>query len=508
MRIPYLTSFALLFFTLSTHAQTPDDALRNIWFIPGGTARAMGIGGAMGSLGGDITSNTVNPAGIGLYKTKEVVVSPGFMFNNNTADFRGTSTSANKSAFAYGSSGIVLSAPSVDNGSFTNFAFAFSVNQLASYNNHLHYKGNNDYSSYAEQFIEELARDFASPTAAEQNYIFGSSLAYRTYLVDTSTNNGQLTYFGLPNPSTGLTQEYDAAISGSYNEATLGFAGALNDKLYLGFSLGVPFVTYRKDETFTESDASGNTNNNFSSSTYTRNFTSTGVGLNFKIGIIYKPQQNFRFGLAIHSPSFISFTDKIRASMTTNTEGYAGILSKTSDELNSGNPGETQYVLQTPFKAVLSGTYLISAVADTKKQRGFITADVEYAGYGTSKFSTSTDQSAGSDYYSTLNSTTSDYLKGNFNFRLGGELKFDPWAFRLGGAYYGSPYRDATLKASRMQADAGIGYRNHGLFIDLTYIQTFNKDVNFPYRLNDKANTYANITDSRGNIVLTVGFKI
>ena len=194
--------------------------------------------------------------------------------------------------------------------------------------------------------------------------------------------------------------------------------------------------------------------------------------------------------------------------MTTNTEAYAGIQSENSDNLNSGNPGETQYTLQTPFKAILSGTYLFSAVADTRKQRGFITADVEYAGYGASKFSSSSDLGAGTDYYATLNSATNDYLKGNFNIRLGGELKFDPWAFRLGGAYYGSPYRDSQLKASRTQADVGIGYRNHGLFIDLTYIQTFNKDVHFPYRLNDKANTYANLNDSRGNIVLTVGFKI
>ncbi len=508
MRIAHITTIALILVALNTNAQTPDDALRNIWFIPGGTARAMGIGGAMGSLGGDITANSINPAGIAVYKTKEVVVSPGFMFNNNSASFRGTQSNASQNALSYGASGIVLTAQSADESSFTNFGFAFSVNQLASYNNHIHYTGHNDYSSYAEQFLEELARDNASPLAAEQNYIYGSSLAYRTYLIDTATGNGQLTYFGLPSPAGGLNQTYDAKTSGSYNEATLGLAGAMNDKLFIGFSLGIPFVTYRKDEVFTEADASGNTNNNFSSSTFTRNFTSTGVGLNVKLGIIYKPQQNFRFGLALHSPSFISFTDKIRASMTTNTEGYAGIQSETSDNLNNGNPGETQYTLQTPFKAILSGTYLFSAVADTRKQRGFITADVEYAGYGASKFSSSSNLGAGSDYYTTLNSATNDYLKGNFNIRLGGELKFDPWAFRLGGAYYGSPYRDSQLKASRTQADIGIGYRNHGLFIDLTFIQTFNKDVHFPYRLNDKANTYANINDSRGNIVLTVGCKI
>jgi hypothetical protein len=194
--------------------------------------------------------------------------------------------------------------------------------------------------------------------------------------------------------------------------------------------------------------------------------------------------------------------------MTTNTEGYAGIQSENSDNLNSGNPGTTQYTLQTAFRAVASGTYLFSAVENTRKQRGFITADIEYAGYGAAKFSSSSDQGAGTDYYTTLNSTTKDYLKGNINVRLGAELKFDPWAFRLGGAYYGSPYRDNQLSVSRTQLSAGVGYRNHGLFVDAAFIQSFTKDVNFPYRLNDKANTYANINSSRSALVVTLGIKI
>jgi hypothetical protein len=54
----------------------------------------------------------------------------------------------------------------------------------------------------------------------------------------------------------------------------------------------------------------------------------------------------------------------------------------------------------------------------------------------------------------------------------------------------------------------GIGYRNHGMFIDLTYAYTMNKDVNFPYRLNDVPNTFATTKNNRGNLLLTVGFKI
>ena len=63
---------------ISAMAQTPEDALRTAWFTQNGTARNMATGGVMGSLGGDITANHVNPAGLGLFKTNEFVLTPGF----------------------------------------------------------------------------------------------------------------------------------------------------------------------------------------------------------------------------------------------------------------------------------------------------------------------------------------------------------------------------------------------------------------------------------------------
>jgi len=54
--------------SLTTYAQDPEDALRLSWFNPSGTARSNALGGAMGSLGGDLSANHINPAGLGLYK--------------------------------------------------------------------------------------------------------------------------------------------------------------------------------------------------------------------------------------------------------------------------------------------------------------------------------------------------------------------------------------------------------------------------------------------------------
>jgi len=79
---------------------------------------------------------------------------------------------------------------------------------------------------------------------------------------------------------------------------------------------------------------------------------------------------------------------------------------------------------------------------------------------------------------------------------------------RLGGAYYGSPYADKTLQVNRIVGSGGIGYRNKGMYIDVTYSHIMNKDVQFPYRLNDKPNTFATQTGNRGSIMVTLGFKI
>ena len=77
---------------------------------------------------------------------------------------------------------------------------------------------------------------------------------------------------------------------------------------------------------------------------------------------------------------------------------------------------------------------------------------------------------------------------------------------RAGAAYYGSPYNN-DFNANRLVTSGGIGYRNKGMFIDLTYAHTFNRDVRFPYLLSDKANTFAEQTGSIGRAMVTVGFK-
>ena len=82
-------------------AQVPEDAIRYSYYPQNGSARNLAIGGAMGSLGGDITATFVNPAGLGFYKTGEIILTPGFVLNNNKANFRETANTNKKNGFGF-----------------------------------------------------------------------------------------------------------------------------------------------------------------------------------------------------------------------------------------------------------------------------------------------------------------------------------------------------------------------------------------------------------------------
>ena len=83
-----LTNIALmLIMALGTYAQSTYDAIN--FFNPDlvGTARFVGMGGSMSALGGDISTMSTNPAGIGIYRSNDVAVSASLNLLNTKADF-------------------------------------------------------------------------------------------------------------------------------------------------------------------------------------------------------------------------------------------------------------------------------------------------------------------------------------------------------------------------------------------------------------------------------------
>lgn len=504
-----------LLITGSLLAQIPEDVLRYSFFPQNGTARTLAIGGAMGSLGGDISSTSINPAGIGNYKTNEFVFTPGIALSNSKGTFRGTDDKVSKNNFMLGPVGFVLGSTSRYRPNISQ-AFSIGVTQTASYNNRVSYKGLNNLSSYSEKWAEEIAKSGTpiDDILNDPQYAYGSSPALYSYLVDTFRVNGNVKVRGLPenllDAGQALMQENTIDTKGGLYEVALAYAMNNRDKFQWGFSVGIPILNYSSTTTYRESDTSSNKANGFDYLKYTDNFSTKGAGINAKVGVIFKPTEYVRIGLAVHTPSYMVILKDTRSTdLDVDTENHEGQRSASSNLFTNNQPGESKYSLLTPWKFLVSGSYVFREIADVTKQKGFITADIEYVNHKGSNFYSSNEQPTDQEkvYYNSLNQVIKNEYKGNFNFRLGGELKFNTLMTRLGFAYYTNPYKDSELKAGRALISGGLGYRHRGFFVDLTYIYSINKDVNFPYRLQDRANTFASVNDKRGNIVASFGVK-
>jgi hypothetical protein len=507
--------FLFVFFSFAiswSFAQAPEDALRYSYLTqPGGTARNQAIGGAGASLGGEFSSLFINPAGLGFYKTGDFVVTPSLSFKKSNADYLGSSNTANDNNFNLGATGFVIGGPTRSQ-SVKSIAFGIGVNRVADFNNHTFYKGTNKNSSYSEKYLEQLINDnVTDPNDAASYDPYGASLAFNTYLIDTvQAPDGSLNgYRTQANPATGLIQQNTINTTGGITDLSIGMGLDLQEKWYFGATISVPFLNYNRNAYYKESDATSDPNNNFNYFDANESLHTKGVGINAKLGVIYKPDENIRLGLAFHTPTAYQLTDDYTAEVITDLEGYggAGVKSQSSTDLTDGQPLESKYNLTTPWRAIFSASYLFgSGMEDVQKQQGFITADVEYVNYKNASFRDVNNDQDAADYYKDLNQTIDALYKNAINVRLGGELKLNTFMVRLGGAYYGNPYQSQS--SDLVKVTGGIGYRNKGIFLDLAYVYSMLKDVNYPYRLQDKASIPAYLKNNNGNIVATIGFKL
>lgn len=508
----YLCIF--LFTSAVASAQLPEDALKLSWYHSNGTARNQAIGGAMGSLGGDATANHINPAGLGFFKTSDLIMTPGWRFGKNKGSFRGTNSTADPmNGFNLGTTGFIAGGL----GYRAKNTFGFTVTKLADFNQQSYYKGQNNYSSFAEPLADEFAASGLTIDQAlnSNNISLQTRMALYTYLVDTATVNGTTQVIARSENPGNRNQEHLYESSGGITEITFGMGSELSRKWMAGASFGIQIINYDRRTYFFESDATGDTNNDFAFLGYDENMKLRGYGLNLRGGLIYRPKEFVRIGLAVHSPTWMPLKESFNSGLAVDVEQLfapnPGYDSVASSVFTGGQKVENKYTLNTPVKIILSGSYVFREVADIARQKGFITADIEYTNYKWLQYGPYDGQvtEASKAPYKPINDAIDAIYKGAFNFRVGGELKFKTVMGRLGFAYYGNPYKDSELKGRRMNISSGLGYRNKGMFIDLTYVHRLDKDVNFPYRVNaPRANTFANLKENGGNVLLTVGFKI
>jgi hypothetical protein len=471
-------------------AQEPADALRFSWTVPSGTARQQAIGGAMGSLGGDISAAYVNPAGLAFYKTGDFVFNPMYQVQKTKGSYLGRTESEVKRKLQWGTTGFVTGTGGQGR-KVKNVSFALAYNRSADFNSNITYLGANNTSSYSQKYLEEIAGD-KSGNSVDVNYPFGASLAFRTFWIDT-VGGGTEGNFNFQSRSqnilsTGLLQRQTIQSRGGIHEFALAGAVNLNDKLMLGGTLGVPILSYHRNAQFTEADATDNTNNLFNFATVDEDIDVSGAGINLRAGLIYKPEDYWRIGLAFHTPTLYTLTDKTLITVTADLENTSEPWFANNEDI-TGAPAEFKYTFITPYKAIASVSYVLRETQDISQQKGFLTADIEYVNYKASSYEADEESmydTATKEYLRSLNRAIDNAYKGALNFRAGGELKFTTFMVRAGAAYYGNPYKNINgEKGSRLNLSGGVGYRDKGFFMDLTYVHSIQKDTHFPYRLMD-----------------------
>ncbi|MEO6833175.1 MAG: hypothetical protein ABI378_11655 [Chitinophagaceae bacterium] len=500
-----LSSIALVTATaLSANAQNETDALRFSTLQPQGTARSIGFGSALGSVGGDFSTLAVNPAGIGIYRSSEITFTPSLTFSNTSSDFTGNSAQENGSHFAISNLGLITT--KVFNGrrakrtGWTTVSFGLGMTRLADYTRDYSYQGRNTTSSGS--FIFEADANNNGLTSSGQPISQGD-LGYDTYLINQATSGSG--YLSVVNPTAAspINQSTIVHERGGMSELGLTLGGSYENKLMLGATVGIPIIRYIRTKNYEERDLSGNDNNNFGFFQYTDDLKTTGAGVNLKLGAIYKFSDFVRMGVAIHTPSYLSLHDVDNRSLTTNTENFHGTVLATAAE------NQYDYNLLTPYRAVVSGTVLFG-------KYGFFSVDYEYVDYSSSRFTFggSSDEKA---YQSLINNNIQSTFQGASNIRTGIELRLDNIFLRGGFGYYGNPYKSGNPSAERLDFSGGIGFRFERSFIDLGFVHHQYKTSEQPYTLPDTNNPSslyynlvvptAQLTTGANNAVLTVGFK-
>ncbi|MBL7765188.1 MAG: outer membrane protein transport protein [Chitinophagaceae bacterium] len=499
--------FGLLLLAISAQtvsAQDEYDALRYSLYSVQGTARGMSIGGAVGSIGGDFTSLSVNPAGIGVYRSGEISFSPSFSASNTETKYLNSTSSSSASKMNFTHFGIVLTHAKKGNAykksAWKTASFAFGMNRQSTFKNQLYYTGNNYNSSIIERFADDFNRlgGLNNNTLGMVNY--GAYAAYQTYLIDRgmgADSNQAVSYVPY---SDGLIQQKRVITRGGMTEYVISGGGNYKEKLMLGATLGITMVNYERDFAFEEQDLSGKLNNDFKYLQFTENLKTVGTGINLKIGAIYKPNNMLRLGLALHTPTHIELNDQSSISMTSHTDSLLLHNDPNADPAVRYVQDTAlifKYALNTPFKAV--GSFAIFF-----NQYGFLTADIEYVNYSGMKYDFGTGYENESQ---AANAVIQKTFKNAMNIRIGGEAKLGQVGIRGGYAYQGSPYQLSDKGSAIHSISCGVGIRGKSWYLDGSYIHRFQNLTDTPYLIDRTSVASADVKTQNGNVVVTLGFR-
>ncbi|MDO9512743.1 MAG: hypothetical protein Q7J34_13345 [Bacteroidales bacterium] len=471
-------TIAALFISMGMYAQTAADALRYSQVEYSGTARFNAMGGAFGALGGDFSSLSTNPAGIGLYKTSEFTVTPTIYQGKSSSSYFGHQAEDDKYNFNLSNLGVVLTAEIPDRlgtPGWRNVQFGFGINRLMNFNNRSMIEGYNDVNSMLTGYVNYanaygIYSDSPEELAEKANLIF---------------EDGGIFYNDMPDGK--VLQRKSLTTSGSMNELVLSAGANYSDMLYFGVTMGFPYFNYREESSYSEQDIN-NVNPYFHSYTLREQLETSGTGFNLKAGLIFRPTDWLRIGGAYHSPTF--FTDMNDVWSSNINSVFDSVIENKSV---SSRIGEYNYELTTPMK-------LIGSVAIIVGTQGLISADYQYVDYTEAKL-----RPVG-DYYDVNDAIQSSYKAQNI-FRVGTEWRVGPFSFRGGYAWYESPFANNLNDGERKSMSLGLGFREQNYFMDFAFVQTKWTEDYYLYSLITEPGPSSVNKYTANSIQLTFGYK-
>lgn len=453
-----LTSLAL---TQFAKAQNEYDALRFSQYDITGTARFTSMAGAFGALGGDLSGVAYNPAGLGRFSKGEGTFTLLFEDVSSTSTFKGNSFSNGKGNFNLGSLGIVGVAVT-DSKDWRAYQFGITYNRTNYFHNRINFAGDHD-NSLADVFRAEA--DGTAPGLLGDYFPNSANLAYNAYIIDPLDTTAS-TYTDRVPPWATVTQNRNILRTGYMGETAITFSADYMRKLYLGFSMGFPGLRYNED--WSHAELVNDTSTTLVGFTYSQQLNTRGLGFNFKGGLIFLPVEGIRVGLAFHSPSFLSMTDRWNNNLSSD-------LSTGEHYDESGPFSSYSYRLRTPGRIIGSLGFVIGSFLA-------IGAEAEYVNHDGARL-----RKDWADMTAYNFNNENDAIQRNFhsvlNLRGGIEVKLTPLYVRAGYAYYPSAYEDGLTSSNnaRNVITGGLGMRFKKFFIDFALSHTTTNEDMYPY---------------------------
>ncbi|MFC2098413.1 OmpP1/FadL family transporter [Bacteroidota bacterium] len=490
MKRIYTILIASVILLAAGQAQSEADALRYSQNFYGGTARALSMGGAFGALGGDFTSASLNPAGIGVYRSTELTFTPNLLYDNTSSNYLGKTTEDNKYQFMVNNLGFVHTNLTGKEEGWIGVTFGLGYNQLNSFNRNTSMKGvmlsGSDNSSSLLDNFTNWAND--TPGADQDQSLldpFYEGLAWETWML----NLDSLGFWNeLWNQYYGQSQRRRIVESGGIGEYAISVGANYGNRLYIGGTFGIHRLRYTSEVNHREFDDAGIIND-FNSFSFRELLDTRGTGYTIKVGMIFRPISLIRIGAAFHLPTFYNMKESFYTDMQS--------IFDNGDEYYLDSPtNEFDYWLRTPWKAIGSVAVQLGRVA-------IISADYEYMDYRKMNMdSRNTD-----DDLLDQNDRIQEIYSAAHNIRAGAELHLGPMYLRGGASYYDSPFRktEANGDSYSITLNGGLGFRSNNVFFDLAYAHRLNEYKYWLYVPEDVNG--ANISTNNNQIAATLGFR-